>query len=380
VTPSFPVFPYPVIEQPSVFRIMDLIQSSVHTWMDILKRVGVGALADEFSGLSLEQKLELDKRMLAIRPEYRMQMQTMAQDVRPYHVWARYRESYEPHPAMSRELVKMRSSTSISGDVFSRLRHPNPVFLLPGAPPITMPEGSPGRILAIFICGAVAKRHQRPDDASRLDGDDTPGNASVLLDTHDPHVNAYHAMIVSEVHNPEGTEVVDMDWCHITIPVRSEFTLDGIARSTAEDGFNWSIPRETSEDKRYEYLLGVAQATVSHLLYACSRTVEVDDKPRATRPPAKRGKGTPKPPPAARVRRMGWRVGAAVEDGRRRAADQRTAAPSTGRTVAPHMRAAHPHLYRVGPGRKEIEIKFLGPIPVNMAKDDGITITNHPMR
>jgi hypothetical protein len=365
--------------EPSVFRIMDLIQGSIHAWADILKRVGVEALSNEFSGLDLEQKLDLDKRMLSIRPEYRLQMQTMAQDVRPYRIWERYRESYEPHPAMSRELVKMRSNTAISGDVFKKLRHPNPAFLLPGAPPITLPEDSPGRVLAVFICGAVARRHQRPGDVSRI-ADDAPGNASVLCDTHDPDINAYHATVISEVHNPEGTEVVDMDWCHITIPIKDQFTLDGLARATADDGFNWTIPREAEGDKRYEYLLTVAQVTVSHLLYACSRTVEVDDKPRATRPPAKRQKGARKPPPAARVRRMGWRVGAAIEDGRRRAAEQRAAGPGTGRTVAPHMRGAHPHLYRVGPGRKEIEIKFLDPIPVNMVKDDGITITNHPMR
>jgi len=375
-----PRFPYPVPSEPSVFRIMDLIQSSAGAWMDVLKRVHLEELTDEFSGLDLEQKLELDRKMLAIRPEYRLQIRTMAQDVRPYRAWARYRETYEPHPALSHQLVKMRSTTVISGEAFRRLRHPNPLFLLPGAPPITLPEGSPGRILAIAVTGAVAKRHQRSGDAVRLMNENAPGNASVLLDTHDANINAYHAMIISEVHNPEGTEVVDMDWCHITIPIKSEFTLDGLACDTAADGFNWEIPRETGEDKRYEYLVTVAQAAVSHLLYACSRTVEVEDKPRATRPPAKRKKGEPKPPPAARVRRMGWRVGAAIEDGRRRAAEQRAVVHGTGRTLPPHMRAAHPHLYRVGPGRKEIDIKFLDPIPVNMDKSDGKTVTNHPMR
>jgi hypothetical protein len=51
--------------EPSVFRIMDLIQGSIHAWADILKRVGVEALSNEFSGLDLEQKLDLDKRMTA---------------------------------------------------------------------------------------------------------------------------------------------------------------------------------------------------------------------------------------------------------------------------------------------------------------------------
>jgi hypothetical protein len=44
------------------------------------------------------------------------------------------------------------------------------------------------------------------------------------------------------------------------------------------------------------------------------------------------------------------------------------------------MRSAHLHIYRVGEGRREIDVKWLDPIPVNAAKDDGVTITSHPMR
>lgn len=374
-----PEFPQPVLTEPSALKIMDTIQGFMEAWTDVLRRVNLEVLATEFVDLSFEEKLDLDHKMLAIKPEYRLQLQTMAQDVRPYRVWERCRETYEPHPSMSQELVKMKSDTLVPGEVFQRLRHPNPLFLLPGAPPVTLPEGSPGRIVAILITGAVARRHQAERDNAWVD-EDAPGNASVLLDTHDPNANAYHATVLSEVHNEAGTQVVDLDWCHLTIPIRNKFTLDNLARGIAADGFNWTIPREAGEDGRYQYLLTVARATVSHLLYACSRTVEIDDKPRASRPPVKRKKGAPKAPSSARIRRMGWRIGAAIADSIRRAPTVGAPGPGTGKKIKAHMRGAHLHLFRVGPGRQEIDVQWLDPIPVNMKLDDGKTITSHPMR
>jgi hypothetical protein len=378
MTDPIPTLPQPVVDEPSAMRIMDTVQGFMRAWLDVLKRVDVEELANEFDGLDLEQKLNLDKKMLAIRPEFRAQVQTMGQDVRPYRIWERFRETYEPHPALSRALVNMKSGTKIPGDVFRRLRHPNPLFLLTGAPAVNFPDGHTGRLIALFICGAVSKKRQRPGDEVRV-ADDAPGNASVLLDTHDPHINSYHVMAISEVHGADGQQVTDLDWCHLTIPIKNEFTLDSLARDTAAAGFNWTFEQEVGEDKRYDYLLDITRITVAHLLYVCSRTVEVDEKPRASRPPGKRKKGEPRPPSAARIRRVGWRLGAAIQDSVRRVAATSSGA-GTGKKVAPHMRSAHLHTYLVGPGRQEVEMKWLDPIAVNADKDDGTTITVHPVR
>lgn len=375
-----PTFPLPVIAEPSAAYIMDLLQRMDGAWQDILKTANIPELGTEWSAQSDAEKEDLLRRVDMIRDEYRSQIVSMAQDTRPFRIWEKFRETYEPHPAMSRALVKMKSDTTVPGEVFQRLRHPNPTFLLPGAPPVTHADGAPGRIIAIFICGAVARRLQREQDRARL-GEEAPGNASVLHDTHDPDANAYHAMVISEVHNPEGTQVIDLDFCHLTVPIRDAFTLDDLVFAIASDGFNWekTLEGKLTNDSRFQYLLDVSRATVSHLLYACSRRVEIDDKPRASRPPAKRKKGEPKPPASARIRRMGWRVGAAITDTVRRIATG-APGPGTGAKLAPHMRSAHLHLYRVGPGRREIDLLWLDPIPVNAALDDGKTITNHPMR
>lgn len=376
-----PRFPMPVVAEPPATATVHLIQRFMASWTETLTNTGLIKLADEFTGLSEEEARALNQAVGRIKPDYRPMLTNMGQDVRPYRLWTQHRETYEPHPAMSRALVKMKSDTEIPGEVFQRLRHPNPLFLLPGAPPIQHADGHPGRIIAIFVTGAVSKRY-RAHGASLAD--DAPSNASALTDTHDPNCNAYHATVVSEVHSLDGSQIIDLDWCHLTVPIRENFSLDELVFQTASDGFQWSADMRASAEEltgnsMFQYLEHAARAVVSHLLYACSRTTEMDDKPRASHPPAKPEKGKPTPQPSAQIRRMGWRTGAAIADSIRRAATGQPG-PGTGKKRTPHMRGAHLHLYRVGPGRREIDLKWLDPIPVNAALDDGATITRHPMR
>lgn len=67
---------------------------------------------------------------------------------------------------------------------------------------------------------------------------------------------------------------------------------------------------------------------------------------------------------------VGWRIGSAI---RRAEAAVRAAGESSGasggRTLRPHMRRAHWHGYRVGPGRTAWKTVWLPPIPVNMPED-----------
>lgn len=376
-----PTMPRPIIAEPPPLAILELIQAYMATWQETLDTVGLGELATSIGGMNEEAANRINAKVARLRREHQKHFNTMAVDLRPYVMWSKHRETYEPHPEMTRALVKMKSDTEIPGEIFRMLRHPNPLFLLPGAPPIQHADGHPGRMLAIFITGAVSKRFA---DEGEWDDEGAPPNASVISDTHASECNAYHAVVISEVHNLAGTEIIDVDFCHLTVPIRRAFTLNDLVFSTAAEGFAWGMGmkksrEELSGDAQFQYLEAASRAVVSHLLYACSRTVEMDDKPRASRPPAKRKKGEPKPPPSARIRRMGWRTGAAIADSIRRAATGQPG-PGTGKKRAPHMRGAHMHLYRVGPGRREIDLKWLDPIPVNAGLDDGATITRHPMR
>ena len=56
---------------------------------------------------------------------------------------------------------------------------------------------------------------------------------------------------------------------------------------------------------------------------------------------------------------------------------ERADAARTGHTVKPHLRAAHVHKYRIGPGRTEIRVHFLPPIPVKGWEKPGEDPTTH---
>lgn len=372
-----PTWPQPAAASPSSYWIVDTVQAFALTWRDILKAYNVPELGINFA-MDDDDRAAFAQRMRKVPDQYAQSLVTMGRDVQPHTLWERHRETYDVHPAMTRGLMKMKSSVTVPSAVLRRLRHPNPWFLLPGAPPVTHADGRPGRIIGIQLTGSVSKQYAQTGD--RRLSDTSPRNASILLDTHDPDVNSYHAVVHSEVLTPDRTQVTDLDYCHLTIPLTSDFTLDELVARIAAAGFSWAEEMdEATQAIREEYLSTMARAVVSHLLYACSRTVELGEG-RNQRPPVRRQPGQPKPPRPALVHPMGYRTGTAIEDSLRRVEEYRRTGTGTGGTKAPHTRNPHLHMYRVGPGRTEIDMKWLDLIAVNAHLDDGKTITRHVMR
>jgi hypothetical protein len=75
---------------------------------------------------------------------------------------------------------------------------------------------------------------------------------------------------------------------------------------------------------------------------------------------------------------IGMRIGAAL-----RAATQRAESEPAGGTHAsprPHIRRAHWHSYRVGPGRAETILRWLAPIAVNVDDPGGLAATVRPVK
>lgn len=304
-------------------------------------------------------------------------------DLAPFLFWRRAREIYDVHPSMTRALIAMGSKAVIPGSVFRRLRHPNPLFITTAGTEVLHADGQPGRIVGFYVTGAISNEYPavagHTNQLVDRSGRDTSRRAAILRSTHDEGANALHVVVASEVLSKDRTRMLDMDMCHITIPMTADFTLDGLVEEVSDGGFRWaqSMRGPVQSGNVDGYLRTMARIVVSHLLYACSRTSEIAEG-KNDRPPVRRERGKPKPPQPAKVHRVGYRTGAKIEDNVRWVREQRTPA-GTGRTLPPHIRAAHPHLYRVGPGRKEIEIKFLDPILVNVKDDDGVTATVHPM-
>lgn len=344
------------------------------------------------TGLDSDGAASSSDRLNSMRdPQLRGLMAETIRDVIPFQYWKEAREIYEVHPAMTESLMRMKSYVKIPGEIFRRLHHPNPFFTITGAPDFLQADGNPGRILGFYVCGAVANHYPQPEgvELSFKELDGKPGTAfkrderrsSIVRSTHDPKINALHVMVVSEVLSSDRKMVLDFDVCHLTIPLTLSFTLDELVSEIVTGGFRWTQAMRGPEihvSAMGVYLQTMARVTVSHLLYACSRTSEISEG-KNDRPPGKKKAGV-KPRKPAKLHQMGYRIGSRIEDTLRRAPERRSAGQATGMKQPPHIRAAHPHLYRVGPGRAEIEIKFLDPIPVNMKDDDGTTATIHPMR
>jgi len=106
---------------------------------------------------------------------------------------------------------------------------------------------------------------------------------------------------------------------------------------------------------------------LSLLLYLCSEAADYGGSAPPAKPrPVKTAKG-PRlfPPQGPRVWGVGARLGAALRRAYAEASERADAEGDRARP-RPHLRRAHWHAYRVGPGRQEIRLHWLPPIPVNV--------------
>lgn len=318
-----------------------------------------------------------------LSPANRSRIAGMMRDVDVHESWRSCREVYFTHSGMTRGLMRIKADgVNLPGSVLRNLRHINPLFITSAVPEVVHVDGLPGRILGFYTRGAISAEYPPAPGARTFPEFGTPpyGGRSVGFDTSHPDINAISVMVISEVLSSDKTRVVDHDLCHMTIPVFESFTLGGLVERVAS-GFAWSpdVKAPATKESESAYMATMTRLVISHLLYATSRSFEID-KGRADRPPRRSGSGKAQGGlKAATVYPVGYRMGAAIQDSRR---PERTSGSggATGRTMPAHIRSPHPHIYRVGPGRKEIEVKFLGPIPVNQQLDDGEAVTMHHMK
>lgn len=328
-------------------------------------------------------------RLALLRPQMRRFHTALARDTGTYVQWRKRMEIYDVHPTMTASLMRLGSKSKIPGSIFRRLRHLNPYVSIPGTVPVTHNGGYPGRIFGFYVSGMLSGKHplvpgvELPETARMTHG----GYPATLLDVHDKAANALQVTLTSEVLDQAGQNVVDIDLCRLVLPMTEDFTLEELVKKVASSGFSWwgegGSTAPAPEQVERPYLTVMARTAVSHLLYACSRTVEITDPP-VRGSDIKRKKGKPKPgKQRSRIHPVGYKMGAAIENSMRQAARQaESAEPSatTGRRMPPHIRAPHSHLYWVGPGRQEADIKFLDQIPVNLDTAKPDTATIHPVK
>lgn len=376
----------PVQDPLTTRRVNERVRGYLEWCLDKLRSEGLEAIATGRDNPQLAQQ----RLHTMIRPEYRQPVLSMARDASVYVKWRQQAEVYDVHPAMTNSLLRLGSKARIPGSVFRRLRHANPYFITTAGVPVVHGDGQPGRIFGFYVCGALSSDYPPApgSDARPLDATGTGGSRNrpaILLDTFDKDANALHVVVTSEVLDEARQNVLDLDFCHMTLPMTTDFTLKELVSEVAKSGgFNWepSMRNPGHEGSKEPYLVSMARYAIAHLLYACSRTVEIAAPP-APRNQAKKKRGEPKPSKKpSQIRPMGYEIGARIQDYTRSPQKQKTGdgGGAAGYKMPPHVRAPHPHLYWVGPGKQDAEIKFLDPIPVNMTDGDADTVTVHPMK
>ncbi|MFL5303058.1 MAG: hypothetical protein ACJ79R_22230, partial [Anaeromyxobacteraceae bacterium] len=132
-----------------------------------------------------------------------------------------------------------------------------------------------------------------------------------------------------------------------------------------------------------EALAAALAPMVNLTLYVCARNAEMRDaagkRERPANPRPTKTSAGPRlfPPDRPTTWDVGYRTGAAL------AAASASAGEPQGGTHAsprPHIRRAHWHHFWTGPraGEREIALRWLPPIPVNVDDEHGIVPTIHP--
>ncbi|MEM4204554.1 MAG: hypothetical protein QXS54_10840 [Candidatus Methanomethylicaceae archaeon] len=155
-----------------------------------------------------------------------------------------------------------------------------------------------------------------------------------------------------------------------TLPLRDTITLNDLLFSSLA-----KHSRASQVVKAFSPTLGkLVSIALQPILYLCAANAEA----RLATPPELSAPPRPKKPPREKlsaphretVWAVGYRIGAAIQAGQSASAHQHTqnteSGKPSGRTLRPHLRRAHWHGYRVGPGRSGWKVIWLPPIPVNM--------------
>jgi len=110
---------------------------------------------------------------------------------------------------------------------------------------------------------------------------------------------------------------------------------------------------------------------LSLLMYLVSDAADVEPDPGPVRRRRVQAGSMGPGRAAGKVLQVGFRVGAGLRAHQGRAAAARGAA--AGRTVAAHVRRAHWHTFRVGPGRTGSKVRWVAPTVVNWSGPPDVT-------
>lgn len=270
--------------------------------------------------------------------------------------WRRHRVVYTVDLDLGRELMSSDPGDVIPGGLARQLPHPDPYLALPEPMLVTI-ESRPGlftQIKGVFLFGLNRDRLL----VSTADPSAATIGLFMIGDVIDVHGRIQRSSIMSYDGN-------DRTWSRTSLPFES-MTLGEAQRQMYERFINSDSSMQGDGAPEAPSVIAAALGgIVPQVIYLCAANADVRALPAvATR---KRPDGSAYKGKAPRVVEFGYRIGPQL--GRARRAHEAGAAGTTGRKVAPHVRRAHFHTYKVGPGRAESLVRWLAPIPINVDKD-----------
>lgn len=301
-----------------------------------------------------------------MKPSDSSQIHFTAQDAATRVLWQQYRTVYDIDPSLWEELGSIDEDTTLPAALFAHLPHRDPFIVWPELAAQKMDDDDDrySRPLGCFINGHT-----------RVVGGGWP------VSTHSEHADgALSITIVSVVQNGNGIPVRIREMGGVTDSVIARTTLDLDAAGEFRVGdLIDTIAARYHNDPTIgggltfeESVRPMLRQIISVLIYLCATNADLRPLPAGHSQRAAKGTGR-KPP---RIVAVGSVVGAGLRAYRQRAAAEAPAGER--KSPRAHVRRAHFHTYRTGPGRQEILLKWLSPIPVNA--DGNTPTTVHRMR
>jgi hypothetical protein len=276
--------------------------------------------------------------------------------------WARHRIVYTIDPDTAAAIIATDwSDTVIPGDVLRRLPHPDPLIILPE--PITWmsTDGTLERYEAFGVFGVRGPRRRcssHHPDATHLVlhffghiCDPVTGQPAVASV---PAADGSSHTVRPIVGMRAITPLTDA-----TMTTRQQIAITDMRNAGPSAMYGFATRSEADD--------GIARMTETGLAILTYLVSDDIDTRRTIVPtsPKRRTRNQPDPDQTpAHVYEVGYTVGAALRAAHHTGTGTPPTPDGTGRTVAPHIRRAHLHTFRRGPGHSERFIKWLPPIPV----------------
>lgn len=256
----------------------------------------------------------------------------------------------------------------IPGEVLRRLPHPDPMIVLPW--PISW-MNTDGFIERYEMFGVFGVRQERR-----------------RCSTHHPDVEQFTLHFFGKIIDPVSGKQVKTEVTSISgstrvvrpivgmralTPLDSDSTMkerEQIAAQDMQNAGDSAMMGFSSVDEAVAGVQSLIRLGLAILVYIV--TDEADTQLSTTRHKGRRKASHHVAHDSLKTFEVGFRVGAALRQASSDAErDSRSTSATSTRTVAPHIRRAHLHTFRRGPGRTEKFLKWLGPIAVGTREAQG---------